>query len=203
MKGLSSKSGKDDDEVITENNLGKTVDADEPPDLPSHEQCLELIPHLCEERDHWKEKYGALRDKVGAPFVDMIPEVWKEETDLEKEREETLSRLSEVQKTMAEKGTPLLKNMSDKERVAKELEDTEGQLQDCNEELSHIKELCKRKDKIKEQQTVLRKCLENLKAGCGGIDEQVSPSESASKYTFVLSWVYLLYFRFLKCDLTM
>ena len=139
--------------------------------LPSYDEYVELIPKITEERDHWKEKYNSLRKKVGEQFVDIIPEVWEEETQLEKEKDDTCIKISELEKEIAEKETPLLKTMVEKERIERELKEVKGQLQDNTEQLGYIRELEDQEARLSEEQSKLRQCLRDLESKSFGKDD--------------------------------
>ena len=128
----------------------------------TYEQCLEIIPQIQEEKDHWKEKYRALRAKVGEQFVDIIPEVWNEEARLEEEREKTVSQLQELRQEISEKETPVMKAVSEKERIEAELRKVDDELEVCRGDLKLLGELQEEEEIVEANERKLVECLDKL-----------------------------------------
>ena len=128
----------------------------------TYEECLQMIPEIKEEKDYWQEKYKALRMKVGGQFVDIIPDVWNDETTLEKEREEILSQLSKLRQEITERETPVVKTVSEQERIETELSGVEDDLEVCSGNLEQLREMQNEQKLIGKNEEKLMECLHEL-----------------------------------------
>ena len=137
----------------------------------TYEQCLQALPEITEEKDYWKEKYESLRTKVGREFVEIIPEVWNEETELEKEREEIMSQLAEFRQEINEKETPAVKTISEKERIETNLSRVESDLEVCSANLEQLQDLQKEQKFIEKNEEKLEECLLELEIRTENLNE--------------------------------
>ena len=135
------------------------------PETPlSDSECAEIFPNIVEERDHWEKKYKTLRRKVGEQFVDIIPEFLARDEKLEKQRVQTLCRLSDLQNEIGEIESPLLKTMAESKRVEMELREVNCQLEDNAEQLERIRNLRGQEERIDEEESRLKQCLVELES---------------------------------------
>ena len=146
-----------------------------------YEQCLQKISETNDEKDFWKEKYEALRRKVGEQFVDTIPDVWKEETELEKQREEILFQLSDLRQEISERETPVIKTVSEKERIETELSKVENDLEVCGENLEQFRDMQNEEKLIGRNEEKLAQCLHELGLKTESLPEKYSEGVEDSK----------------------
>ena len=147
----------------------------------TYEQCLQKISEANDEKDFWKEKYEALKRKVGEQFVDTIPDVWKEETELEKQREEILSQLSDLRQEISERETPVIKTVSEKERIETELSKVENDLEVCSENLEQFRDMQNEEKLIGRNEEKLAQCLHELGLKTESLPEKYSEGVEDSK----------------------
>ena len=147
----------------------------------TYEQCLQKISETNDEKDFWKEKYEALRRKVGEQFVDTIPDVWKEETELEKQREEILFQLSDLRQEISERETPVIKTVSEKERIETELSKVENDLEVCGENLEQFRDMQNEEKLIGRNEEKLAQCLHELGLKTESLPEKYSEGVEDSK----------------------
>ena len=139
----------------------------------TYEQCLQMISETNEEKDFWKEKFEALRRKVGEQFVDIIPDVWNKETELEKQREEILSQLSDLRHKISERETPVIKTVSEKERIETELSEVESDLKVCSENLKQLRDMQNEEKLIGKNEGKLAQCLHELGLKTESLQQEV------------------------------
>ena len=137
----------------------------------TYQECLQALPEITEEKDYWKEKYESLRTKVGREFVEIIPEVWNEETELEKEREEIMSQLAELRQEINEKKTPAVKTIREKERIETNLSRVESDLEVCSANLEQLRDLQKEQKLIEKNEEKLEECLLELEIRTENLNE--------------------------------
>ena len=147
----------------------------------TYEQCLQVIPEIKEEKDYWREKYKALRVKVGGQFVDIIPDVWNEETLLEKEREEILSQLTKLRQEISERETPVVKAVSEKERIEAELRKVEDDLEVCSGNLGQLHDIRNKQKLIGKNEETLMECLHELGLKTDSLQEREGKDEKSSE----------------------
>ena len=147
----------------------------------TYEQCLQKISETNDEKDFWKEKYEALKRKVGEQFVDTIPDVWKEETELEKQREEILSQLSDLRQEISERETPVIKTVSEKERIETELSKVENDLEVCSENLEQFRDMQNEEKLIGRNEEKLAQYLHELGLKTESLPEKYSEGVEDSK----------------------
>ncbi len=147
----------------------------------TYEQCLQVIPEIKEEKDYWREKYIALRLKVGGQFVDIIPDVWNEETLLEKEREEILSQLTKLRQEISERETPVVKTVSEKERIETELRKVEDDLEVCSGNLGQLHDIRNKQKLIGKNEETLMECLHELGLKTDSLQEREGKDEKSGE----------------------
>ena len=162
-------------------NANEYADEDIIDEPITYEQCLQKISETNEEKDFWKEKYEALKRKVGEQFVDTIPDVWKEETELEKQREEILSQLSDLKQEISERETPVIKTVSEKERIETELSKVENDLEVCSENLEQFRDMQNEEKLIGRNEEKLAQCLHELGLKTESLPEKYSEEVEDSK----------------------
>ena len=160
--------------------------ADEQIDEPiTYEGCLQMIPEIKEEKDYWREKYEALRQKVGAQFVDTIPDVWNEEMSLEKEREEIIAELSKLRQEITARETPVVKAVSEKQRIETELDKVEDDLEICNGNLAQLREIRNEHQLIGKNEEVLMECLNELQFLDKSLADDYSKDEKSKEVSII------------------
>ena len=162
-------------------NANEYADEDIIDEPITYEQCLQKISETNEEKDFWKEKYEALKRKVGEQFVDTIPDVWKEETELEKQREEILSQLSDLKQEISERETPVIKTVSEKERIETELSKVENDLEVCSENLEQFRDMQNEEKLIGRNEEKLAQRLHELGLKTESLPEKYSEGVEDSK----------------------
>ena len=160
--------------------------ADEQIDEPiTYEECLQMIPEIKEEKDYWREKYEALRHKVGAHFVDTIPDVWNEKMSLEKEREEIIAELSKLRQEITARETPVVKAVSEKQRIETELDKVEDDLEICNGNLAQLREIRNEHQLIGKNEEVLMECLNELQFLDKSLADDYSKDEKSKEVSII------------------
>ena len=169
-KNLERKLLKSRKDGTAPDSIGGKDNIDEP---ITYEQCLQAISETNEEKDFWKEKYEALRRKVGEQFVDIIPDVLNKETELEKQREEILSQLSDLKQEISERETPVIKTVSEKERIETELSEVENDLKVCSENLKQLRDMQNEEKLIGKSEEKLAQCLHELELKTESLQQEV------------------------------